>query len=187
MGLFAFVVSSRGGAAAARAGEPERREGNLGPPGTSDLWRARLVNGRYEKPESLRPRFNTPGEDIEPWISTDGRLMIFSSKARPDTHGSYDLYASRLCDDGWTEPRNLGDLVNSPGWDFGARPTPDGRWLMFTSNRGYTDQALDHALDYAGLLKKIRSPGNGLRDIHRVEMSSLDLPRCAEKATVRAR
>lgn len=157
----------------------ERREGNLGPAGTSDLWRARLVDGRYQKPENLGPRLNTAGEDIEPWVSADGRLMIFSSKGRPDTRGSYDLYASRRCEDGWTEPRNLGDRVNSPGWDFGGRPTPDGRWLMLTSNRAYTDKPLDRTLTYAELLAKIRSPGNGLRDIYRVEMSSLDLPQCA--------
>ncbi len=160
----------------------ERREGNLGPPGTSDLWRARLVAGRYQSPENLGPRFNTAGEDIEPWISADGRLMIFSSKGRADTRGSYDLYASRRCGDDWTEARNLGDRVNSPGWDFGGRPTPDGRWLMFTSNRAYTDRPPDETLDYAQLLKKVRSPGNGLRDIYRVAMSSLDLPQCPDAA-----
>ena len=57
--------------------------------------------------------------------------------------------------------------------------------ISFTDDRGYTDQPLDRALDYADLLKKIRSPGNGLRDIYRVEMSSLPLPRCVEDATGR--
>jgi hypothetical protein len=72
--------------------------------------------------------------------------------------------------------------VNSPGWDFGGRPTPDGRYLMFTSNRAYTDRPLDRALDYRELLAKIRAPGNGLRDVYRVEMASLDLPRCGAAA-----
>lgn len=156
----------------------ERRDGNLGPAGTSDLWRARLVDGRFGPPENLGPRLNTPGEDIEPWVSADGTLMIFSSKGRPDTFGSYDLYASRFCGGAWTEPRHLGAGVNSAGWDFGGRPTPDGRWLLFTSNRGYTDRPLDRALTYRELLGKIRSPGNGLRDVYRVPMASLELPGC---------
>jgi Tol biopolymer transport system component len=157
----------------------ERHEGNLGAPGTSDLWRARLVDGRYEKPQNLGARLNTAGNDIEPWIAVDGRLLIFASNGRPDTRGSYDLYASRLCEEGWTEPRSLGGRVNSAGWDFGGRPTPDGRWLVFTSNRAYTDRPLERTLDYRGLLATIRSPGNGLRDIYRVEMASLDLgPEC---------
>ena len=153
----------------------ERRPGNLGPPGTSDLWRARLVDGRFGPPENLGPRFNTAGEDIEPWISADGTLLIFSSKGRPDTRGSYDLYASRRCGEEWTEPVNLGDGVNTAGWEFGGRPTPDGRWLMFTSNRGYTDRPLTRPLSYPELLRTIRSPGNGLRDVYRVEMAALDL------------
>ena len=103
----------------------ERREGNTGPEGTSDLWRARLVGGRFTAPENLGPVVNTPGNDIEPWISADGRLMIFASSGRPDTLGSYDLYVSHRCGDSWTAPRNLGDGVNSAGWDFGPRPTPD--------------------------------------------------------------
>lgn len=47
----------------------ERRDGNLGAEGTSDLWCARLRNGGYDLPENLGPRLNTRGNDIEPWIS----------------------------------------------------------------------------------------------------------------------
>ena len=157
----------------------ERREGNLGAEGTSDLWRARLRNGRYDPPENLGPRLNTRGNDIEPWISADGRLLIFASSGRPDTRGSYDLYASRLCGGAWTEPKSLGDEVNSRSWDFGARPTPDGRFLVFTSNRARAGDPYERTLRYPELLSRIRSPGNGLRDIYRVELASLDLgPTC---------
>jgi hypothetical protein len=153
----------------------ERREGNLGREGTSDLWRAKLADGRYGTPENLGPRLNTAGNDIEPWVSSDGRLMIFASNGRPDTRGSYDLYVSRRCGEAWSEPRSLGDGVNSPGWDFGARPTPDGRWLVFTSNRSFTERPLERTLRYRELLSILRAPGNGLRDIYRVEMAALDL------------
>lgn len=156
----------------------ERRAGNRGPAGTSDLWRARLRRGSFAPPENLGPAVNTPGEDIEPWLSDDGRLMIFASNGRPDTLGAYGLYVSRLCGDSWGAPRHLGGGVNSSRWDFGARPTPDGRWLLFTSNRviGGTPRS---PLDYQELLRKLHSPGNGLRDVYRVAMASLDLgPEC---------
>lgn len=155
----------------------ERRAGNLGPPGTSDLWRARRVGGRFAAPENLGPVLNTPGEDIEPWVSSNGGLMIFASNGRPDTRGSYDLYASRLCGGVWRAPRNLGAGVNSPRWDFGARPTPDGRWLLFTSSR--SREVPRRRLDYRELVDRLRSPGNGLRDIYRVALGELDLgPTC---------
>jgi Tol biopolymer transport system component len=153
----------------------ERRDGNLGAPDTSDLWRARLVDDHFEPPENLGSVINTRGQDIEPWISYDGRLLVFASSGRADTRGSYDLYASYLCGDRWSEPRHLGAGVNSAGWDFGPRMSPDGTYFFFTSNRGTTDQALARAPSYAELVDRIRSPGNGLRDVYRVETAALDL------------
>lgn len=153
----------------------ERRDGNLGAEGTSDLWRARLVDGHFTAPENLGPVINTADQDIEPWISADGRLLIFASKGHPDTRGSYDLYVSHFCGHAWSEPRNLGDAVNSSNWDFGPRPSPDGEYLFFTSNRGFTDRPLDRRLTFAELTDEIRNPGNGLRDVYRIEMAALDL------------
>jgi Tol biopolymer transport system component len=157
----------------------ERRDGNLGQDGTSDLWRARLVAGKFTAPESLGPVINTAGQDIEPWVSADGRLLIFASNGRSDTRGSYDLYVSHLCGGVWSAPRNLGDAVNSANWDFGPRLSPDGRFLFFTSNRGFTDRPLDRRLSFAELTETIRGPGNGLRDVYRIETAALDLsPTC---------
>jgi hypothetical protein len=158
----------------------ERALGNLGRPGTSDLWRARLQAGRFSPPENLGPVLNTAGQDIEPWISPDGRLLLFASNGRPDTLGSYDIYVSHRCGDSWSSPRNLGAAVNSPAWEFGPRPSPDGRFLFFTSNRSTVDTPPDRALSFAELLARIRAPGNGLRDVYRIQTDVLDLRRRCE-------
>src|SRR5262249_54110216 len=121
---------------------------------------------------------NTKGDDIEPWVSADGELLIFSSDGRPDTRGAYDLYASRRCGDRWTDPRNLGDRVNSRGWEFGGRPTPDGRRLLSIARRAYPDCPRAHADHDRALLEKPRGPGTGLAHAYGVEMRSLDLPGC---------
>jgi len=157
----------------------ERAEGNLGKAGTSDFWRARLVDGHFTKPENLGTHFNTPRNEIEPWISADGNLMIFSAGGRPDSAGAYDLYASRRCGEQWTAPFHLGGGINSPGWEFGARPTPDGKWLVFTSNRTNSGDPYTRPLKYRELLEKIRSAGNGLRDVYRVPFKDIDFgPPC---------
>ena len=153
----------------------ERREGNHGPAGTADLWRARLVNGHYTEPENLGDVINTAGQDIEGYIAPDESFLIFSSNGQPDTRGSYDLYISYQRDGQWTKPRNLGDSINSDGWDFGAKISPDGKYLFFTSNRGVLDKPLPRQLDYRELIEAIRSPGNGLRDIYQVDVSALGL------------
>jgi hypothetical protein len=153
----------------------ERAAGNLGKAGTSDLWRARLQAGRFSDPENLGPVLNSAGQDIEPWVSADGRLLIFASSGRPDTRGSYDLYVSQRCGESWSVPRNLGPEVNSPAWDFGPRPSPDGRFLFFTSNRTASDFPAARALSFDDLLARVRAPGNGLRDVYRIETKALDL------------
>jgi hypothetical protein len=157
----------------------ERAEGNLGAPGTSDLWRARLQAGHFAAPENMGPVLNTAGQDIEPWISADGRLLFFASNGRKDTRGSYDIYVSRRCGDAWSAPHNLGLQVNSTAWDFGPRPSPDGRFLFFTSNRVSGERTPGRALRYDELLARVRAPGNGSRDVYRVQMDALEFgPGC---------
>jgi WD40 repeat protein len=149
-----------------------RTEGSLG--GT-DLWRSRLVDGQYQPPENLGPSINTAGNDTEAWIAPDETYMIFSTDGRKDTRGADDIYVSRRNGDAWSEPRNLGDAVNSPGSEYGAKPSPDGKYLFFCSNRALADKPLDHRLNYAELTAKLHAPGNGLNDIYQVDMSVLDI------------
>lgn len=156
----------------------ERRQGNHGPEGTSDLWRSEPAGGGFTAPENLGDRINTAGNDIEAYVAPDERFIIFSSNGRADTRGSYDLYISYRCGGEWTEPANLGDDINSAAWDFGARLTPDGEYLFFTSNRSDFDEPPEERLDYERLLSELRSPGNGLRDIYRVDTEVLPPSPC---------
>jgi len=151
-----------------------RTEGSLG--GT-DLWRSRLVDGRYQPPENLGPAINTAGNDTEAWIAPDEGTLVFSTDGRKDTRGADDIYVSHRDGDSWTAPRNLGDAVNSAGSEYGAKPSPDGKYLFFCSNRALADKPLDHRLDYAELTRTLHAPGNGLNDIYQVDMSALDIAR----------
>jgi Tol biopolymer transport system component len=58
--------------------------------------------------------------------------MIFASD-RPGGYGRTDLYISFAGDEGdWGEPRNLGPLLNSSGFDYSPMMSPDGKILFFT-------------------------------------------------------
>ncbi len=70
---------------------------------------------------------------------------------------------------------NLGDTINSAGWDFCPKVSPDGKWFFFTSNRSFADKPLEKRLSYRELLQKLHSPGNGLRDIYKIDISALNL------------
>jgi hypothetical protein len=45
----------------------------------------------------------------------------------------------------------------------------DGKWLYFTSDRGFADSPRTRAITTAELSRQLRSAGNGLGDIYRVE------------------
>lgn len=147
------------------------RAGGLG---MTDIWRSRWDGQRFLPPENLGAPVNSAGQEIEPYVDPDGRFLLVAAKGRSGGAGDYDVFVSFSCDGGWTMPRPLGAGVNSPGWDFGARITPDGGQLFFTSNRS-TFPRDGTRLDAATLDARLRSPGNGLRDIYHVAVSALDL------------
>lgn len=83
----------------------------------------------------LGPPINTQGDEGAMALSPDGQLLFYSACGRPDGYGSCDLYVSRLEGDQWSEPVNLGPVVNTPGWESQPSFSSDGRTLYFVSNR----------------------------------------------------
>jgi len=142
--------------------------------GKSDLWRAKWLGDKFGPPENLGDPLNTPEQEIEPYISPDERFMIFSA-VRLERKAAYDLFVTFRCDGRWTPPRPLGAGVNSERWEFGARISPDGRYLFFTSNRSEFDPAPAKPRTVADLTRALSSPGNGLRDVYQVDLQALDL------------
>jgi Tol biopolymer transport system component len=143
--------------------------------GKCDLYRSRLIDGKYETPENLGDPINSAANEVEPFIAPDESYLIFAATGLPESKGIYDLYISFRQDGAWTKPRNLGDKINSIGWDFSPKVSPDGKWFFFTSNRCFADKPLDKRLTYNELLKKLHSPGNGLRDIYKIDIRALKL------------
>jgi hypothetical protein len=109
-----------------------RREVGAGRP---DVWRSRNLDGVYGEAENLGDFANTEGSDIDPFVAPDESYLIVCQE-KEGGFGTFDLYVYFQREDkSWTEAINLGEGVNSAG--FEARPyvTPDGKYLFFTSNR----------------------------------------------------
>ena len=71
---------------------------------------------------------------MHPSLSPDGRYLFFSSNRRGGA-GGYDIYVcTRQGDDSWSEPVNLGPLVNTSGHEIMPYYQSTGR-LFFSSNR----------------------------------------------------
>ncbi|HEX9918478.1 MAG TPA: polysaccharide deacetylase family protein [Pyrinomonadaceae bacterium] len=103
--------------------------------GSNDLYRARLVEGRYAPSENLSS-LNTPQSDADPYIAPDESYIIIST-TRAGTYGEGDLYVSFNVGGAWTTPRNLGAGVNSATYEYTPLVSPDGKYLFFS--RGWGD------------------------------------------------
>jgi ankyrin repeat protein len=96
--------------------------------GGTDIYRARAIEGGYERPVNVGAPINAPGIDDTPFIAPDGSYLLFSRE--------FDLWASFRNDAGaWTEPVRLGPEVNSPSIELCPVVTADGKYLFFLSQR----------------------------------------------------
>ena len=142
--------------------------------GRTDIYRSRLVDGKYTTPENLGDAINTQFDEFEPYISPDQKYLIFMAQ-RLDGHGGSDLYISYQRDGSWTRAVNLGDKINSSGSEYSPLVSPDGKYFFWSSTRSSASTSQTKRLTYADLLNKLRSPGNGLGDIYQIDLSALNI------------
>lgn len=105
------------------------REGGYG---GADIYSAQLNRrGRWVDVQNLGPQINTPGDEMFPFVSEDGKLY-FSSNGHPG-FGNLDLFAATRRR-GKITVENLGKPMNSSSDDFGLYQFDLTRGF-FSSNR----------------------------------------------------
>ena len=67
-----------------------------------------------------------------PTFSADGRFIVFFSTGRHRTGKDYDLWYARAGKDGWSDPHNMGNRVNTSGDE--TNPVVCGQYLYFCSS-----------------------------------------------------
>jgi hypothetical protein len=111
--------------------------------GDEDIWVARRQNKNapWEEPVNLGPRINTQYTERMRSLSEDGRIILFQSN-RPG-YGSTDIWAlvrkNTNNDFGWSEPVNLGPVINTQYNEVAAKYLFNDRHrngnLFFSSGR----------------------------------------------------
>lgn len=118
------------------------REGGLG---RSDVYRAELgINGYDVTP--LGGPISSELSEADVWVDPGLRYVIFSRTDDPAGFGGDDLWISFAGDDGWQDPVNLGDSVNSAEYEYGPWVSRDGRTLFYTSHKDGDADVLQVAL-----------------------------------------
>ena len=143
--------------------------------GAGDLYRVPKTAEGWGAPENLGSTVNgADNHDTTPWVSPDGRYIIFSSRGRPDGASDLDLYITARGPDGaWTTPRNLGPAVNTRATEYCPIVSPDGRWLYFASTRNFAGGDLGAPVSGDELRRRLRGPGNSLGDTWRIALAPL--------------
>jgi Tol biopolymer transport system component len=137
--------------------------------GHYDIFRSRLLNGRYQPAEDMGPAFNGPLIDsFEALVSPDETFLLIGSFGREDSYGSSDLYISYNEGGHWTAPKNLGPVINTAARDYSPRISGDGKWLLYTSER--FDRPLSFPLSYRDFVRMSRSVFNGLGNLYRIPL-----------------
>ena len=84
-----------------------------------------------------------------PGIAPDESLIVFYS-IKPGAQGGTEtnLYLTlREADGTWTKPRNMGPGINSGYYEYGARISPDKKYMFFTRSIGWDQGTLCDTAD----------------------------------------
>jgi hypothetical protein len=104
-----------------------------------DLYISRFRRGGWSTPELMRVN-DGKAWDSTPAFSKDGRTLYFSSNRRGSIGGT-DLYAATKNRRGrWSNVRNLGPIINTPGNEMFPYQATDGS--IYFSSTGHPDWAV---------------------------------------------
>ncbi len=103
---------------------------------TSDLYMSVLGDdGSWQKPVKLSETINTPYNEESVFIHPDGKTLYFSSDGHPGMGGLDIFVSTRIGENEWTEPVNLGYPINTSADENSLLVSPMGDIAFFSSSR----------------------------------------------------
>jgi len=109
------------------------RQGGMG---GRDIYQChKLSNQTWSEPENLGPAINTAFDEDAPFIHPDGTTFFFSSTGH-NTMGGFDIfYSTKVANNVWAKPTNIGYPINTTGDDIYFVTSSDGRRAYYASLR----------------------------------------------------
>jgi len=126
-----------------------------------DVCRCQYNNGAYQNRVILPVPVNHIGAQTwgDPYVSPDESYMIIKS-IRAEGYGQNDLYISYKKTDGaWTNPKNLGNIINTPNDETSGDITPDGLYMTYGSNKDlfWVSTSFIDSLKYTNFLPYVKN------------------------------
>jgi hypothetical protein len=122
---------------------------------------SKFQNGNFLPRIMLPALFNDPNMAWgNPYVSPDESYFIFNS-SRPSGFGSTDLYISYKKTDGtWTNPKNLGNIINTATAECGSEITDDNLYMTYVSDNDiyWVGSDFIDSLKYTNFLPYVKNP-----------------------------
>jgi hypothetical protein len=127
------------------------REGGKG---RTDIYRCRLIDGKYSAAENLGENVNSPFGEFEPYIAPDESYLIFAAAGRQDGKGQFDLYPSQRREGVWTKAVNLGDKINTAATEFAPKVSPERQDFFLPQHSRFRRRATHATHELSGVVKE---------------------------------
>jgi outer membrane protein OmpA-like peptidoglycan-associated protein len=106
--------------------------------GGTDIYKVTWDGSKWSSPENLGPVINTPGNEMFPYIHSDGSLY-FSSDAH-NSMGGLDVFITYYNGNRWMQPENLNYPLNTIRDDFAFTLNSDNKSGFVSSSRTNNDR-----------------------------------------------
>ncbi|MDQ3393233.1 MAG: OmpA family protein, partial [Bacteroidota bacterium] len=104
--------------------------------GMSDIWYAiKDKNGHWSAAQNAGPTINTRNNEVSPFYHPYFHILYFSSNGHLLNFGEFDIFKSYFTRHGWTEPKNIGPLVNGPGSEFYFTIDSESKDLFYAKSK----------------------------------------------------
>ncbi len=140
----------------------------------NQIYRSRWENGAFQEPELLPVQVNCGTNRFNAFVAADESYIIVPATGMDDVYDGVDYYiVFRDAEDQWSEPVNMGQLVNfdnARGWS--PYVSNDGKCFFFMATR--TNEIEEADWTYENLKSLNDSPGNGNADIYWVDAGFIE-------------
>ncbi|UZR94274.1 OmpA family protein [Chondrinema litorale] len=99
--------------------------------------------GDWEKAQNIGPIINTRDSEVSPYPHPKYNVLYFSSNGHMLNFGDFDIFKTYRVENSWTEPYNVGPLVNGEGNEFYFTIDSESKWLFYAKSVGPEEENLD--------------------------------------------
>ena len=127
-----------------------------------DVCRCQYTGGVYQDRVVLPVPVNHIGSPTwgDPYVAANESYMILKS-IRPEGYGQNDIYIAYKKNGGtWTNPKNLGNIINTANDETSGDITPDGLYMTYGSNKDlyWVSTSFIDSLKYTNYLPYLKNP-----------------------------